>query len=141
MDRGNKLWEGHRLLLPQHRDLIWEEKQKAKEYQPPELAADELEALDRMIRWSRTKKKPIILTYASKYGPKRCIGYVLNVHPLEGWIILQAGEKRSDSPVQNRRGRSGDRRGIHRIKMRKKERGCQIPSGTPFSPLSAISQG
>ena len=31
MDRGNKLWEGHRLLLPQHRDLILEEKQKAKE--------------------------------------------------------------------------------------------------------------
>ncbi|MGI6126143.1 MAG: YolD-like family protein [Planifilum sp.] len=99
MDRGNKLWEGHRILLPQHRDLIWEERQREKEYQPPELAADALETLDRVIRWSRMKKKPIILTYASKYGPKRCIGYVLNIHPIEGWLILQQGEERRMIPL------------------------------------------
>jgi hypothetical protein len=99
MDRGNKLWEGHRLLLPQHRDLILEEKQKAKEYHPPELAADELEALDRAIRWSRAKKKPIVLTYASKHGPKRCTGFVLNVNLLEGWIIIQSGEEKKLIPL------------------------------------------
>ncbi|MFS8512627.1 MAG: YolD-like family protein [Planifilum fulgidum] len=99
MDRGNKLWEGHRLLLPQHRDLILEEKQKAKEYHPPELAADELEALDRTIRWSRAKKRPIVLTYASKYGPKRCTGVVLNINLLEGWIILQSGEEKRLIPL------------------------------------------
>ncbi len=99
MDRGNKLWEGHRILLPQHRDLIWEERQREKEYQPPELAADALETLDRVIRWSRMKKKPIILTYASKYGPKRCTGVVLNINLLEGWIILQSGEEKRLIPL------------------------------------------
>lgn len=99
MDRGNKLWEGHRLLLPQHRDLLREETQRKKEYQPPELATDELESLDRMIQWSQVKKKPIILTYASKYGPKRCDGYVLNVNPIEGWLILQKGEEKRMIPL------------------------------------------
>ena len=99
MDRGNKLWEGHRLLLPHHRDLIREERQKTEEYQPPELATDELEELDRMIRWSRAKKKPIVLTYASKYGPKRCTGYILNINLLEGWLILENGEEKRLIPL------------------------------------------
>ena len=99
MNRGNKLWEGHRLLLPHHRDLILEEKQKAKEYHPPELADDELEELDRMIRWSRARQEPIVLTYASKYGPKRCTGYVLNINPIEGWLILQNGEEKRMIPL------------------------------------------
>jgi YolD-like protein len=99
MDRGNKMWEGHRLLLPQHRDLIREEKQKVREYRPPELAADELEALDRVIQWSRVKKKPIVLTYASKYGPKRCAGCVVHVNPIERWLVIQTGEEKRLIPL------------------------------------------
>jgi len=40
MNRGNKLWEGHRIILPEHRDLLFDHREKEREYQPPELAED-----------------------------------------------------------------------------------------------------
>lgn len=49
MDRGNKLWEGHRVVLPEHRDLLFKHKQKEKEYHPPEPAEDQIEKMSRVI--------------------------------------------------------------------------------------------
>jgi hypothetical protein len=83
MDRGNKLYEGHRVILPEHRDLVLDQKRKEQVYHPLELADDELDEIGLVIEWSRVKKKPIVLTYASKYGPKRCVGTVMRVDPIE----------------------------------------------------------
>jgi hypothetical protein len=99
MDRGNKMWVGHRVILPEHRDLVLEQKQKEKVYQLPELAVDALEEINRLIEWSRVKKKPIVLTYASKYGPKRCAGYVMSVNSIERWLVIQNGEDKRLIPL------------------------------------------
>lgn len=32
MDRGNKMWEGHQMILLQHRDLVVEQKQNVRCY-------------------------------------------------------------------------------------------------------------
>lgn len=99
MDRGNKMWEGHRVILPEHRDPLLEQKRKEKVYHPPELADDALEEINRLIEWSRVKKKPIMLTYASKYGPKRCTGYVVSVNPIERWLVIRNGEDKRMIPL------------------------------------------
>jgi YolD-like protein len=89
MDRGNKMWEGHRIILPRHRDLVMDRKQREKEYHPPELAEDELEAISRVIGWSMVVKKSIILTYANKWGLKWIIGVVTQLDPIEKWLVIQ----------------------------------------------------
>lgn len=72
MDRENKLWEGHRVILPEHRDLLFERREKQREYQPPELAEDEIEEISRLISWSKSQERPITLThYADLCGTIR----------------------------------------------------------------------
>jgi len=107
MDRGNKMWEGHRVILPEHRGLLLEQKRKEKVYHPPELADDALEEINRLIEWSRVKKKTIALTYASKNGPKRFVGYVMHVDPIERWLVIQNEEDRRMIPLSKIIGAEG----------------------------------
>ncbi len=94
MDGGNKLWEGHRVILPQHRDLLFDHRQKEREYQPPDLAEDEMEEISRWIAYSKTEEEMITLFYADKYGPKRITGVITRVDPIERWLIIQGEEDR-----------------------------------------------
>mgnify|MGYP001229412615 CR=1 FL=1 len=89
MNRGNKLWEGHRIILPQHRDLLFDSRQREREYRPPELAEDEMEEISRLIAWSKTQEKPIALTYAERFGPKRITGVIVRIDPIERWLVIQ----------------------------------------------------
>ena len=94
MDRGNKLWEGHRVILPEHRDLLFDSRQKQREFQPPELAEDEVEEISRLISWSKAQEKPITLIYADRYGPKRITGVVVRIDPIERWLVIEGEEDR-----------------------------------------------
>ncbi len=53
------MWVGHRVILPEHRDLVLEQKRKEQVYHPPELAADSLEEIGRVIEWSLVKKNQL----------------------------------------------------------------------------------
>lgn len=99
MDRGNKLWVGHRVILPEHRDLLLEEKQRQQEYQPPELMIDTLEEIARLIGWSKVNQKNIEVTYATRYGPKKCVGYVAQINQIERWLVIQNGEEKKLIPL------------------------------------------
>jgi len=99
MNRGNKLWEGHRIILPEHRDLLFDHREKEREYQPPELAEDEVEEISRLISWSKAQERPITLIYADRYGPKRITGVVTRIDPIERWLILQSEEDRRMIPL------------------------------------------
>jgi len=92
------MWEGHRILLPQHRDLLFDHRQKEREFEPPELAEDELEESSRLIAWSKTEERPITLKYADKFGPKRITGVVTRVDPIERWLVIQGEEDRKLIP-------------------------------------------
>ena len=99
MNRGNKLWEDHRIILPQHRDLLFDSRQKERKYRPPELAEDEMEEISRLIAWSKTQEKPITLIYAEKYGPRRITGVIARIDPIERWLIIQSEEDRRMIPL------------------------------------------
>lgn len=99
MNRGNKLWEGHRIILPEHRDLLFDHREKEREYRPPELAEDEVEEISRLISWSKAQERPITLIYADRYGPKRITGVVTRIDPIERWLILQSEEDRRMIPL------------------------------------------
>lgn len=99
MDRGNKLWEGHRVILPEHRELLFEHKQKEREYHPPDLAEDQIEKMSRVIERSIVEMRPIVLTYANKYGPKRFVGTIVRVNPYERWLIIQNEEDKKMIPM------------------------------------------
>ena len=34
LERGNKLWEGHRVILPEHEEQLWRDRKKKEEYHP-----------------------------------------------------------------------------------------------------------
>jgi len=99
MDRGNKLWEGHRIILPQHRDMLFDNRQKEREFYPPELAEDEIEEISRLISWSKMEEKPITLIYADRYGSKQITGVIVRIDPIERWLIIQGEEGRRLIPL------------------------------------------
>lgn len=98
MDRGNKLWEGHRVILPEHRDLLFERRQKEQEFHLPELTEDQMEEISRLIAWSKIEERAITLTYAERYGPKQITGVIIRVNPIERWLIIESEEDRRMIP-------------------------------------------
>lgn len=98
LERGNKLWEGHRMILPQQEERLWQERKRQEEYRPPVLEEDALEEINRVIRWSWMEAQPIQVTYGSKYGERKYIGYVMRLDPVERWLILRNGEDKELIP-------------------------------------------
>ncbi|PTM51712.1 YolD-like family protein [Desmospora activa] len=98
LNRGNKLWEGNRIILPEHEESLWQAQRKSEEYQPPELDPDALEEIGRIIAWSKLEEQAIEVTYAAKYGTDKYIGHVVRIDPVERWLILQNGEDKKLFP-------------------------------------------
>jgi hypothetical protein len=98
LERGNKLWEGHRMILPEHEERLRRERRRQEEYRPPELDPDALETIGRKIERSCLDKKPVRITYASKYGPRKTGGTVIKINPTERWILLGSDEGRQLIP-------------------------------------------
>lgn len=91
LERRNKLWEGHRMILPEHEAQLWRARQREEEYRPPVLAEDALQEISRLIERSYLEEQPIEVTYASSYGPQKYIGYVMRIDPVERWLVMQNG--------------------------------------------------
>src|SRR5699024_12696897 len=100
LERGNKLWEGHRIILPEYEDQLWRERKKKEEYRPPAL-----EEIGRMIEWSKVEEQAIVITYASKYGPKKYIGHVVRIDPVERWLVMRNGRSEERRVGNDRRRR------------------------------------
>lgn len=98
IDRGNKLWESNRIILPEHEKKLWQARRKSEEYQPPDLDTDALEEIGRIIAWSKLEEQAIKVTYAAKYGTDQYIGHVVRLDPTERWLILQNGEDKKLLP-------------------------------------------
>ena len=98
LERGNKLWEGHRIILPEYEDQLWRERKKKEEYRPPALEPEALEEIGSMIEWSKVEEQAIVITYASKYGPKKYIGHVIRIDPVERWLVMRNGEDKELIP-------------------------------------------
>lgn len=97
LDLGNKLWEGHRVILPEN----WIFGSQAENERVSAGRADR--ARDRenqppyfLVQGARAA---ITLIYAERYSPKRITGVVVRLDPIKRWLILQSEEDRKTIPL------------------------------------------
>ncbi len=57
LEHGNQLWEGHRMILPEHEDALRRKRRRQEEYRPLELDPDALETIGRKIQRSCLDEK------------------------------------------------------------------------------------
>ena len=90
MSGNNKLWEGHRLIYPEHRDRVMEA--NIPQYTVPILAEDELATLDRLINFALNFKKPILIRFLDPVNRvQECIALTLKKGP--GYLVCNRKQK------------------------------------------------
>lgn len=98
LEGGNKLWEGHRMILPEHEAQLWRARKRGEEYRPPVLAEnalEEIQSLDWTVIHGGAADPG---KYASKYGGQKYIGFVMRIDPVERWLVMQNGEDKELIP-------------------------------------------
>lgn len=100
LERGNKMWEGHRMTLPEHAEALGEARREQERYEPPVLSEDALVEMGRLIERSYREEEPILLTIAGKWGSKKHLGFVTRIDAVEQWLVLQNGSERELIPFR-----------------------------------------
>lgn len=75
LERGNKLWEGSRMFLPEHKQAILERKKTQKKAGRPLLDEQQLEEMNQLIIFSKKKHLPVHITYLQDGFFKDATGY------------------------------------------------------------------
>ena len=91
MNRGNKLWVGHRMILPQYAEAL-QEKEK-KEEPPREFDEQWKEELDRVLEEAKERQLPLRITVQKGTESSIIIGVFEGVDP--GLRRMQSGQRRS----------------------------------------------
>ena len=63
LNRRNKLWEGSRMFLPQHKQALQHHRQAQQRVKKPELDEQRLEEFDDMIRKAFLEHRPLSILY------------------------------------------------------------------------------
>ncbi|MCS1350746.1 YolD-like family protein [Mechercharimyces sp. CAU 1602] len=92
LDRGNKMWEGHRMVLPEHIASFHEQNRKAKECVKPELSEDAITEIGYIIEKSMINRCPVVISCADRYGIEQDRGVITKINANERWIKLQSEE-------------------------------------------------
>ena len=88
LERGNKLWESHRMFLPEHKQALTKKKKEQQVVDPPLLDEDKMEQLNWLLLQSITYGYPITITYFTMYGPEKFIGKITKIHQYEKWLQI-----------------------------------------------------
>ncbi|OYD09464.1 YolD-like family protein [Paludifilum halophilum] len=88
MDRGNKLWEGHRMILPEHVEQYQESRQK--QFVPPVLDEQQMEELNRTVRYAKESDRRLRWRVYNDQGPYEVEGRVGRIRPVQGWVEVIA---------------------------------------------------
>lgn len=88
LNRGNKLFEGSRMMLPEHVALIREYYQKQTEYAPPLLAEDQLEEFNHLINQAVHQHRLIQITYVTSSQLCQFVGHIKKIDPQQKTIQL-----------------------------------------------------
>ena len=62
MNRGNKLWEGHRMIIPEHRAFMLGREDSQMERERPALDEDRLEEMNRTLSEAVQEGRLVTLT-------------------------------------------------------------------------------
>lgn len=82
----NLRWESSRMMLPEHRAQLVEERRKKEQFEPPILDEDELQQINRIINEAIKQNLAVTITYAEKDGPHECSGMIKKVNAVKGWL-------------------------------------------------------
>lgn len=88
LKRGNLLWEGSRMFLPEHREQLLERRRNRREFRMPELDEDWLNEISRTLSESLEYQHPITIVYGTKYETQQVTGVVRRINPYDGWVQL-----------------------------------------------------
>lgn len=78
----NKLWEGHRMLLPEMREKIL--RNKGPKFTPPHLSEEALSRVEELIKFAQHFQKPLLVTYFKDDHPEENV--VFSFHLLSGYL-------------------------------------------------------
>jgi len=92
LKRGNMLWEGSRMFLPEHREQLLEMRRRRREAAMPEPAEDRLAELDAMLGEALAHGRPVVLVCAGRCGRERIAGRVTRVDPQRRLLRIENEE-------------------------------------------------
>jgi len=90
---SNLLWEGSRMMLPEHKLEIVNHRDGFKRWEKPELDEQEIEDIVHKIGESLEYKSEITLTLYGEYGNRQETGYVVRVDERRTRVLLQAPDR------------------------------------------------
>lgn len=76
LKRGNKLWEGSRMFLPQHKQALLNRKEEQRKVKKPNLDEQALAELDQTIHRAIVKNILVRLTYYRNGSFHQFVGHV-----------------------------------------------------------------
>lgn len=92
LHRGNLLWEGSRMFLPEHREQLLKQRKKQTEFIPPQLDENHLEQMNLILQEALQEDRAVIVTYAGRYTPEQFCGFIDRVDPYTQSILIIDGE-------------------------------------------------
>lgn len=90
---GNGLWEGSRMIMPEHKARILDDAQMEEIRTKPELDPQALEEIQRILAKSIEDHSPIILTLFDPVDDKRLRGIVMRVDQQLHQIKLRTSDE------------------------------------------------
>lgn len=92
MQRGNLLWEGSRMILPEHRSKLLQyrdETERAAKYRRPIWDEQQLEEFQHLLSWAIGEHREVTLRYYTDYGPCTITGTVRKIDPLRKRLLIE----------------------------------------------------
>jgi hypothetical protein len=94
LNRGNLLWEGSRMFLPEHREQLHKQRAKAMQWKPPELSEDALAEINWKIQEAWECELPILIHYLEQNQPRQWCGWIRKLNHQEQSLQLENGSER-----------------------------------------------
>jgi len=88
LQRGNKLWESHRMFLPEHKEALHERKREVKKIAKPILDEDALEQLQIKLMETLHQKIERKFSYYEDGKILTVCGFVTKIHSIERWVKI-----------------------------------------------------
>lgn len=83
---GNGLWESSRMMLPEHKIALQEQKREQKKRERVVLDDQELQLIQEKIHQSMTHRQPIIISLFDPFEDLKVIGLIERVDLLDGRV-------------------------------------------------------
>ncbi|MBD1373112.1 YolD-like family protein [Hazenella sp. IB182357] len=91
LNRKNKLWEGSRMFLPEHRAALQQQRQAAQKFTPPILNEDQLAEMNWTLSEALAEGFPLIIYDVKRDRSRQQSGFVQQINLQHRWLLLVNG--------------------------------------------------